>query len=79
MDVDSNADEEEEQDMLAGEPGGQDAGSSTFKDSSEEKENHNDPPEQREVRTDRNKVSKSNRTLHRDSPSTFFILWRHPS
>ena len=31
MDVDSKADEEEEQDMLAGEPGGQDAGSSTSK------------------------------------------------
>jgi|EP00966_Prymnesium_polylepis_P321605 hypothetical protein len=79
MDVESNPDEDGEQDVLAGEPGGEDARSCPFKPAAEEKENHSDHPEQRDVRTDHLKVSKYCRTQLRALPALSFTFWWHPS
>lgn len=75
MDVESNADEDEDQEVPAGKPSGEDVRSSTFGPTEEDKENHLDLPEQREVGTDYLKVSKHNRTQHHALPTRSFTLW----
>ena len=78
MDVESNAEEDEEQDLPGGEPGAYDAGSSASRHSELDKENHLDLPEQREVRADHLKVSKHHRTQLRAQPALSFAFWWHP-
>ena len=79
MDMDSNAEEHEVQEVATGYPSRDIRGRGVLEALAADIVNDPALPERQGLEADNNKVSKHTRTLHHAPPATSFIIWRHPS